>query len=276
MKLISSVLERKRENSTCALIPFITAGYPSIDLTIQALFMLEKQGADIIELGIPYVDSLADGQLIQQASSIAISNGVYIDQVLYILRQIKLKINTPIVIFTYYNPILVRGLSKFVKEISDLNVKGLIIPDLPIEETAYVSKICSCVNLELILFVAPTSSTSRIKEIVLRSHGCIYLVSSTGVTGIRDSINSNICQVSNYVTNETDKLVMLGFGISSPDQVYNLLSLNCKIDGIVVGSAFTRILSDHVAKSSASVISEVGAFCKQMKLAATNRSKNIS
>lgn len=267
MKLISSILKRSRQDSTAALIPFVTAGYPSIDLTIQSLLMLDHKGADIIELGVPYSDSLADGSLIQEASSIAINNGVYVDQVLYILDQVKFKLNTPIIIFTYYNPMLARGIDKFIKEISNLGVKGLIVPDLPIEETDYISKICTEFNLELVLFVAPTSSRSRVEEIVLKAPGCIYLVSSTGVTGVRDSINRDICEVSKYMSSTTDKPIMIGFGISSPEQVSYLLRLKCNIDGIVVGSAFTRILSSHFNCRSANVIEKLGFFCEQMKLA---------
>nr|WGH12957.1 Tryptophan synthase alpha subunit [Echinothamnion sp.] len=265
MNLISEVLQQKRQNSECALIPFLTAGYPSIDLTVEALFMLDKQGADVIELGIPYSEALADGPLIQNASKVALNNGVYIDQVLYILSKIQSKMSAPIIVFTYYNPILMRGLSRFIQEISKLGVKGLIIPDLPIEETEYVVGICYLYQLELIFFVAPTSSKIRIANIVTQSPGCIYLVSSTGVTGIRDDINSDISLISDYINFKTNKAIMLGFGISSPFQVVNILKLRLNIDAIVVGSAFTNILSYYSADNNLDVIQELGYFCKKMK-----------
>nr|YP_010850971.1 Tryptophan synthase alpha subunit [Aphanocladia stichidiosa]WGH13947.1 Tryptophan synthase alpha subunit [Aphanocladia stichidiosa] len=267
MNLISQVLQKKRQNSQCALIPFLTAGYPSIQLTIEALIMLDKQGADIIELGIPYSDALADGPLIQNASKVALNNGVYIDQVLQILNKIHSKIVVPIIIFTYYNPILVRGVRHFIQEISQFGVKGLIIPDLPIEETSYIARLCCYYELELILFVSPTSSQNRVNNIISQAQSCIYLVSNTGVTGIRNYINYDICFMSKYIHSKTNKLIMLGFGISSPLQVSNILKSKLNIDAMVVGSAFTNILSHYSDDSDLNSIEELGHFCKQMKLA---------
>lgn len=267
MKFISKVLQEKRHP---ALVPFITAGYPNIDLTIQAIFKLDQKGADAIELGIPYSDALADGPLIQKASSVAINQGVFIDQVLNILFQVQGRLSAPVIIFTYYNPILVRGTSRFIKEIAELGVKGLIIPDLPIEETDYLVKICSIYNLELILFVSPTSSRMRIDSIIAKAPGCIYLVSSKGVTGIRKSINTNIVSLSNYIVGKTNKPVMLGFGISSPKQIRSLVNLDCCIDGLVVGSAFTNILSHYDNDINIDIINDLGLFCEQMKIATKN------
>nr|YP_010850377.1 Tryptophan synthase alpha subunit [Lophurella caespitosa]WGH13156.1 Tryptophan synthase alpha subunit [Lophurella caespitosa] len=267
MNLISQVLQKKRENSQCALIPFLTAGYPNIQLTIEALFMLDKQGADIIELGIPYSDALADGPLIQNASKVALNNGIYIDQVLQILNKVQSKLAVPIIIFTYYNPILVRGVHHFIQEISKFSVKGLIIPDLPIEETNYISRLCGYYELELILFISPTSSQNRVDNIVSQAQSCIYLVSNTGVTGIRNYINYDIHFMSDYIHSKTSKSIMLGFGISSPIQVSNILKSELKIDAIVVGSAFTNILSHYSDDNDLNLIEELGDFCKQMKLA---------
>lgn len=266
MQFISKVLQDKCDP---ALVPFITAGYPNVELTIKALLKLDEKGADVIELGIPYSDALADGPLIQKASSVAINQGVSIDQVLDILFQVRGKLSSPLIIFTYYNPVLVRGVNKFVKEIAELGVKGLIIPDLPIEETDYLVKICSIYDLELVLFVAPTSSRIRIDSIISKAPGCIYLVSSKGVTGMRKSINANIVDLSNYIVCKTNKPVMLGFGISSPKQIRDLLRLECSIDGLVVGSAFTHILSNYDSEINVDIINDLGVFCEKMKTAAT-------
>nr|YP_009654318.1 Tryptophan synthase alpha subunit [Pleurostichidium falkenbergii]QCH39605.1 Tryptophan synthase alpha subunit [Pleurostichidium falkenbergii] len=267
MNIISAILQKKRDNSTCALIPFLTAGYPSLDLTVEALLVLNRRGADVIELGIPYSDSLADGPLIQNASKVALKQGVYIDQVLSILKTIQTKIDVPIVIFTYYNPILVRGLRRFIQEISNCGAKGLVIPDLPIEETDYISVLCKNYQLELILFISPTSSVSRISHILSKAPGCVYLVSSTGVTGIRDSISYKISFISNYVSSNTDKNIMLGFGISSPSQVSNVLRSQFEVDGIVVGSAFTRLISQSCDSEYLNLGEDLGDFCEQMKQA---------
>nr|YP_009392001.1 Tryptophan synthase alpha subunit [Periphykon beckeri]ARW60349.1 Tryptophan synthase alpha subunit [Periphykon beckeri] len=267
MNIISEVLLKKRRNSQCALIPFLTAGYPSIELTVKALVELDKRGADIIELGIPYSDALADGPLIQYASKVALDKGTYIDQVFFILKLVSNQISVPIVIFTYYNPILVYGLHKFIQKIAKLGVKGLIIPDLPIEETNYIGILCKYYRLELIFFVSPTSSKSRIADILSKAPGCIYLVSSTGVTGIRNSIDLSIHFLSNYIESQTNKLIMLGFGISSTTQVSRILQSKSSINGIVIGSAFTNILSCCSDGTKANIIKKLGDFCEQMKLA---------
>lgn len=267
MNPISEILQKKRKNANCVLIPFLTAGYPSVDLTIEALIMLDSQGADVIELGIPYSDALADGPLIQESSKVALEQGTHINQVLFILSRVKYELNSPIVIFTYYNPMLARGTEKFIQEISLLGVKGLIVPDLPIEETDYLNYLCINYGIELILFIAPTSSHNRILNIVSKAQGCVYLVSNTGVTGVRSYINDEINTLSTYIKSNTNKLLILGFGISSPAQVSRISQWN--IDGIVVGSAFTRILShdNNDKKSSAKMINNLGKFCKEMKTA---------
>lgn len=259
MNIISQVLRNKKSN--CALIPFITAGYPDKETSIKALHMLDKQGADIIELGVPYSDALADGFVIQQSSKIALENGIYIDQVLSILMEVSSSLNAPIIIFTYYNPILVRGIRKFIREISLFGAKGLIIPDLPLEESDYIIELCLNFNIELILFIAPNSSDERIQAIISKSPGCIYVVSSYGVTGTRSSINNQINLLINKIKENSDKNIMLGFGISNCQQVALLSKWN--IDGIVVGSAFINAIS---GKSTSSAIKHLGSFCNQLKL----------
>ena len=263
MNYISRILDEKRQNSTCALIPFITAGYPNLDLTIEIMHILDNNGADIIELGIPYSDALADGPMIQQSSKIALDQGVYIDEILCLLEKVNSNLKAPIIIFTYYNPILARGINQFVEEISLRGVKGLIVPDLPIEETDYLAYLCSEYSIELILFIAPTSSQNRIASILSKAPGCLYLVSSTGVTGIRDSLNSKVNHVLNYIKSSTGKSIMLGFGISNVSQVNYISQWN--IDALVIGSAFTRVLSS--SSDYKSVIQALGVFCKNMKTA---------
>nr|YP_009398623.1 Tryptophan synthase alpha subunit [Kuetzingia canaliculata]ARW67809.1 Tryptophan synthase alpha subunit [Kuetzingia canaliculata] len=267
MNLISQVLQEKRECSTCALIPFITAGYPNIDTTIEVLYTLDRQGADIIELGIPYSDALADGPLIQEASKVALQQGIYIDDVLSILDQVQSQLRVPIIIFSYYNPILARGIEKFLQEFSACGVKGLVIPDLPIEETDYLITLCAIYHIELILFISPTSPKDRILNILSKAPGCVYLVSSTGLTGVRNTISNNINNLSKFIKSSTDKLIMLGFGISSSAQVSKVSSWD--IDAVVIGSAFIKILSNHCNgkydKVNKSTLIDVGSFCSKIK-----------
>nr|QCI08335.1 Tryptophan synthase alpha subunit [Ptilothamnion sphaericum] len=259
MNIISKVLNEKSQSQSCALIPFITAGYPDIDTTIKALYVMDREGADIIELGIPYADALADGSIIQESSKIALEQGVYLEQVFLILSNVYQKLSSPIVIFTYYNPILVKGIELFIKTIANLGVKGLLIPDLPIEEIDYILQLCNLYEIELILFIAPTSSQNRISYILSKSSGCIYLVSSTGVTGTRNSISSSIINLSKYIKTTTNKLIMIGFGISNPQQALKISDWN--VDGIVVGSAIIKAISKDKSLES------LATFCESMKKA---------
>lgn len=259
MMTISNVLSNK--DTRCALIPFITAGYPDLDSTIEALYALDQKGADVIELGIPYSDALADGPIIQESSRVALSQGIYIDQILYILKTVKFKLTTPIIIFTYYNPILVKGIQDFIVDIANCGVKGLLIPDLPLEETEYVTKLCMEFNIELILFIAPTSSDTRISTILSKSKGAIYIVSKNGVTGVGDPVNYQIHNLVKKIKNiQKDKPIMLGFGISNAQQAQLICKWN--VDGIVMGSAFVKAMSN---KSSNEAVKSVGLFCSTIK-----------
>lgn len=260
MNYISEVLRKKSPN--CALIPFITAGYPTFEQSIEALYILDNKGADIIELGIPYSDALADGPIIQESSKVALDQGIHIDQVLRILSQVSHNLTSPIVIFTYYNPVLTRGIEKFITEISLNGAKGLMIPDLPLEEADYIINLCNHAKIELILFIAPTSSKVRIQSILSKSPGCIYLVSSCGVTGFRKQISENINTLVKYIKDNTNKVMILGFGISNSKQASNVSKLG--VDGIVVGTAFIKSMSSPFHEE---MISNLSLFCSEIRSA---------
>nr|YP_009391184.1 Tryptophan synthase alpha subunit [Dipterocladia arabiensis]ARW59328.1 Tryptophan synthase alpha subunit [Dipterocladia arabiensis] len=263
MNIISKILYNKRQSNTCALIPFITAGYPNIEITTEALYELNCKGADIIELGIPYSDALADGPMIQNSSKVALEKGVYVDQVLDLLSKVTYKLAAPIVVFSYYNPILARGLDRFIMEIAFAGAKGLIIPDLPLEETDYLVALCKFYSIELILFISPSTSYDRISLIVSKSPGSLYFVSTNGVTGMRDNLNMSVNTLCQYIKSKTDKSIMLGFGISTVEQVYQISKWD--IDGIVMGSAFINILSNTKIRHL-EVIEKLGSFCNSIKL----------
>ena len=263
MATISQTLCNK--NSSCALIPFITAGYPNFNATLDALYTLDKNGADIIELGIPYADALADGPIIQESSRIALQQGTYIRQVVDILKIASPKIKAPIVMFTYYNPILVAGIRTFINDIASAGAKGLIIPDLPLEEIDYIVQLCLEFKIELILFIAPTSSQIRVDAILSKSQGCVYLVSSTGVTGLRDQIDYRLSNIVHNIKHRTSKLIIVGFGISNTHQARALARLN--IDGIVIGSAFIKAMSDV---PTTNYMESLGSCCANMRYAIDN------
>nr|YP_009589235.1 tryptophan synthase alpha chain [Corallina ferreyrae]QBL75751.1 tryptophan synthase alpha chain [Corallina ferreyrae] len=251
-----------KANSRLAVIPFVTAGYPNIEITKEIIYLLDKKGVNAIELGIPYSDALADGIVIQEASRVALEQNVYIDQVLTLLNQVRSNIKVPIIIFTYYNPILSRGLNSSIKEIAESGAKGLVIPDLPLEESDYVIALCNYYSIELILFIAPTSSEKRIQAIISKAPGSLYLVSSYGVTGLRDTISSNLKDLVESIKRRTTKSLMLGFGISNANQVSNLINLNLGIDAIVMGSAFIKKITDCNKLNN---YEKLGFFCDSIQ-----------
>ena len=262
MLSISKALLTSRSISNCALVPFVTAGYPDLHSTVRILHLLDRRGADVIELGIPYSDALADGPVIQQASCIALQQKVYLEQVLQVIKQVSANLNAPIVVFTYYNIVLSHGISYFVEGLFLSGAKGLVIPDLPIEESGYLMELCNQCNIELIFFISPSSSKSRIASIVSKSPGCIYLVTSYGVTGVRDEIQDKLENTINYIKKYTNKSIMLGFGISSIQQISKIAQWN--IDGIVIGSAFIQRISHGLLDKN---YKELECFCSKVKYA---------
>ena len=192
MTAISRCFENLRRNQECALIPFITAGDPDLETTAKALQVLDRSGADIIELGVPYSDPLADGPVIQAAATRALHRGTTLEQVLEMLKGVGPSLRSPIILFTYYNPILHRGVDKFLQQVKDAGVSGLVVPDLPLEESAGLIKPAADRGIDLTLLVAPTSSTETIEAIARASQGFIYLVSVTGVTGMRTQVQGRV------------------------------------------------------------------------------------
>ena len=247
-----------------ALVPFITAGYPDIQASVKIIQLLDENGANAIEIGIPYSDALADGIVIQESSLAALNQDIYIDQVLELLKQTSSLIKAPIILFTYFNPILSRGLHNFIKEISRAGAKGLIIPDLPLEESDHIIALCGYYHIELILFISPASSNDRIKTIISKAPGALYLVSSYGVTGLRSKIPDNLINLAMKIKEKTDKCIMLGFGISDAKQVTQLIHLNLDIDAVVMGTAFINQIKSSLILSD---YQRVKVFCKSIKSA---------
>lgn len=246
-----------------ALIPFITAGYPNLNVTMDIIHLLDQHGVQAIELGIPYSDALADGIVIQESSRIALRQKTYINQVLSMMHGFKGQIKAPIIIFTYLNPVLSKGIKVFVKEIAQAGAKGLVIPDLPLEESDYFIAVCTYYSVELILFISPSSSDRRIGEIILKAPGCIYLVGTYGVTGARDHVEFSIYNLVKKIKMISDKPIMLGFGISNEFQVAEIMSHNLNIDAIVMGTAFIN----RIKLIDDSCYSDLSLFCARIKSA---------
>ncbi|MCC5639029.1 tryptophan synthase subunit alpha [Nostoc sp. CHAB 5844] len=266
MTAISDRFEILKRNQECALLPFITAGDPDLATTASALQILDRSGADMIELGVPYSDPLADGPVIQAAATRALQKGTKLEAVLEMLQGITPSLQAPIILFTYYNPILHRGIEKFLQQIAAVGVAGLVVPDLPLEEAAGLLKPASEIGIDLTLLVAPTSSADRIEAIARSSQGFIYLVSVTGVTGMRSQMETRVSDLLKQIRNVTAKPIGVGFGISQVEQACQVRDWGA--DAAIVGSAFVKRLAEGTPEEGLKAISQ---FCQSLKAALCNR-----
>jgi tryptophan synthase alpha chain len=263
MALVSDRFRTLRAQGHCALIPFITAGDPNLGTTAAALRVLDQNGADFIELGVPYSDPLADGPVIQAAATRALERGVTLDAVLAMVQEVSTELTAPLILFTYYNPILNRGIEAFMADIAAAGVAGLVVPDLPLEEVEGLLAAAAAAGIDVTLLVAPTSPPERIAAIAAQAQGFVYLVSVTGVTGMRSELQSRVKDLIDSLRQSTDKPVGVGFGVSDPDQARQLRAWGA--DGVIVGSAFVKRLAG--ADDTASALEVVGDFCRDLKAA---------
>ncbi len=252
-----------KNNNKLALMPFIIAGDPNIETTSEILLKLQEKGADLIELGIPYSDPLADGPVIQLSASRALNSGTTPKKVIQLLESLKGKLNIPIILFTYFNPLLRFGFEEFCEMASKAGVSGLIIPDLPLEETYKFSKIVGNYSMDLILLVAPTTPFERMKIISNKTKGFTYLVSVTGVTGERNEMENRVENLITKLKEISPNPVAVGFGISSPEHVNKVSQWGA--DGVIVGSAFVKRIASCNEKE---VVNQLGDFCEEMRKAA--------
>lgn len=243
MNLIDLKFAELKDQQKTALIPFISCGDPTLDDTIDIVKALEAAGADMVELGVPYSDPLADGPVIQRASERALQHTVTLANCVALgskLRQQGVKL--PLIIFTYYNPIFQYGLQPFFELLKQHDISGLIVPDLPIEEDGELRQLAEQNDVHLIPLVAPTSN-ERVTRIAEQARGFVYCVSSLGVTGERADFHAEIDQFLNLVRSTSQVPIAIGFGISSREQVARFES---KCDGVIVGSAIVRTIENNV------------------------------
>ena len=252
-----------KNNNKLALMPFIIAGDPNIEKTSEILLKLQEKGADLIELGIPYSDPLADGPVIQLSASRALNSGTTPKKVIQLLESLKGKLNIPIILFTYFNPLLRFGFEEFCEMASKAGVSGLIIPDLPLEETYKFSKIVGNYSMDLILLVAPTTPFERMKIISNKTKGFTYLVSVTGVTGERNEMEKRVETLITKLKEISSNPVAVGFGISSPEHVNKVSQWGA--DGVIVGSAFVKRIASCNEEEG---VNHLGCFCEEMRKAA--------
>ena len=256
---ISSCFERLRAEGRCALMPFLTAGDPNLATTRAALLALQEAGADLVELGIPYSDPLADGPVIQAAAGRALAAGTTLAGVLELLSSLKGELELPVVLFTYSNPLLNCGMESFCQQAAAAGAAGLLVPDLPLEEAERLSPIAAAAGLDLVLLVAPTTPPQRMARIVAASRGFTYLVSVTGVTGERSQMETRVAGLVQQIKALGSTPVAVGFGISGVEQSVQVRDWGA--DGAIVGSALVKrmALAEPVAAAQ--------QFCSELRTA---------
>lgn len=240
-----------------AFIPFITCGDPDLDTTKEIVLSMAANGADLIELGIPFSDPTAEGPVIQDANLRALSGGVTTDKIFDMVKQLRQKISIPMVFMTYANVIFSYGAEKFIGICAEIGIDGLILPDLPFEEKEEFDDICQKYGVDLISLIAPTSD-NRIAMIASKAQGFIYIVSSLGVTGVRSEIKTDIPAIVKLVRESTSVPCAVGFGISTPEQAAKMASIS---DGAIVGSAIIKLVAQYGKAAAA----PVGEYVKNMK-----------
>ncbi len=249
-----------------AFIPFITAGDPTLARTEEIVLELEKAGADIVELGVPFSDPLADGVVNQEAAQRALKHNVSLRDILGMVKRLRGSTRVPIVLFTYYNPVLAYGEAKLAKDAREAGADGILCVDLPPEEGQALRQAFADAGLSTVFLLAPTSTKERIELIAKNSTGFVYYVSRTGVTGERTSIESSVKGMVASIKQYTKLPVAVGFGISTPEQAREV---GAYADGVVVGSAIVRMIGE--LGDSPSTAAKVGTFVKQLADAAKGR-----
>lgn len=240
-----------------AFIPFITCGYPDLETTGKVVRAAVENGADLIELGIPFSDPTAEGPVIQEADLCALKGGITTDAVFEFVRGLRKDVSIPLVFMTYANVIFSYGAEKFMSACREIGIDGLILPDLPFEEKDEFLPVCREYGVDLISMIAPTSE-NRIAMIAKEAEGFLYIVSSLGVTGVRSEIKTDLSAIVEVVRANTDIPCAVGFGISTPDQARQMASIS---DGAIVGSAIIKLIGEYGKDAP----EHVGAYVRSMK-----------
>jgi len=254
---ITNKFAELKKNEKKALISFITGGDPDIETTEKLILAMEEAGASIIEIGIPFSDPIAEGIVIQEANSRALSGGCTVDKLFDMVKRLRGKTNIPLLFLTYANPIYAYGKESFMKKCKEVGIDGIIVPDVPFEEKDEFFDVCNKYDIMLISLIAPTSG-ERAEEIAREAQGFLYCVSSLGVTGMRSEISTNIAELIAQVKNVSDVPCAVGFGISTPEQAHAMSEIS---DGIIVGSAIVKL----IAQSGRDSVTPVKEFVSKIK-----------
>jgi tryptophan synthase alpha chain len=263
---IQNTFNGLKQKNEAAMIPFITAGDPSPDLTEELAVAMAENGADILELGMPFSDPLADGPVIQAASLRGLEAGMNTHNYLKLVQNIRRQSQIPLVFMGYYNMVYQYGLKAFAEDAVSAGLDGAIIPDLPIEEADEWIAVARRAGLDTIFLAAPTTPMERIERIAQRSRGFLYYVSVTGITGARQELPAELAQNLAMARNHARLPVAVGFGISRPQQVAMLSQV---ADGVIVGSAIVRLIEDGIRQGvpATALVQRIAGFVRELKQA---------
>jgi tryptophan synthase alpha chain len=258
---IGSTFQRLKRTGNTALITYVSAGDPDLTVTRELVLGMAANGADIIELGIPYSDPVADGPVIQQASLRALQNGVTSEAIFGMVAALRHETEIPLVLMAYYNSLLQFGIEQFIHTCAMVGVDGLIIPDLPLEESEELRQAGEANSIDIIMLVAPTTPDERIARIAAASRGFLYCVSVTGVTGMQNTLDSGLEGLLSRVRSQTDLPLAVGFGISTPTQAATIAKI---ADGVIVGSAVIKVIEQYLGSDK--LVDKVSEFVKGLKV----------
>jgi len=269
MSRIADKFNELKKKNRIALVNYVTAGDPSPEMTSDLVLKLIESGADIIELGVPFSDPMADGPAIQLASERALKKGTTLSMVLDMVKRIRKKSDVPIILFGYYNPIFKYGLEKFSIDAARAGADGVLVVDLPPEEAGELKVHTDKAGLDLIFLLAPTSTGDRIGLVAKQASGFVYLVSVTGITGVRPDMDYSLEDLTSEIKHHTRLPVGVGFGISSPEQVSRIAEY---ADAVIVGSAIVRIIEKHGEKKE-ELFDELSGFVSGLSRACGGKSE---
>jgi tryptophan synthase alpha chain len=241
MSRIAITFKRLKKDGKKAFIPYIMSGDPSLERTKEVVLLFEKCGADIVELGVPFSDPLADGPTIQRASERALQNNVTLRKVISSVKDLRTVTQIPIVLMTYYNPVFKYNENDFIKEAKEAGVDGVIIPDLPPDEAEHLIKLSKEASIDTIFLIAPTSTEDRIKRVTKASSGFIYYVSITGITGSSLLLDGSMETLISRIRGFTAKPIAVGFGVSTPEEASAVAKIS---DGVIIGSAIVKRINE--------------------------------
>jgi tryptophan synthase alpha chain len=260
MTRIDKKFEDLRAEGKKAFITYITAGDPSLEGTYDLVLSLEAAGADLIEIGVPFSDPIADGPVIQRATERALANDVSLGKILDLVKRIRETSDIPLMLMSYYNPLLNHGLERLAKDAAQAGLDGILASDLTVEEAGPFVRTMKAEGLNTVFLVAPTSSAERISKIARTSTGFLYAVSRTGVTGETNQLSDKLVEFVRLLKRHTDQPIAVGFGISAPEHVR---AVGAEADGAIVGSAIVQQIEKQINKDD--MAEAVGSFVRKLR-----------